>query len=55
MGQDEESLQDKIVDLLAAGTRFIWVVRLTGPRRVEVHELDRPMRTVSAGEELRAP
>lgn len=35
-GQDEEELKAKIAELLAAGTRFVWVVRLTGPRRVEV-------------------
>lgn len=55
VGQDEESLQDKIRDLLGAGTCFVWVVRLVGPRRVEVYEPDRPVRTVTAGEELRAP
>ncbi len=54
-GQDEEKLQEKIRDLLAAGTRFIWVVRLVGPRRVEVYEPQRPVRTLVAGEQLRAP
>lgn len=54
-GQDEPKLQDKIRDLLGAGTRFVWVVRLVGPRRVEVYEPDQPVRTVTAGEELRAP
>jgi hypothetical protein len=37
-GQDEEELQDRISDLLSRGTRFVWVVRLVGPRRVEIHE-----------------
>src|SRR5579864_5795900 len=32
-GQDEAELQKKIGELLAAGTKWIWVVRLTGPRR----------------------
>ncbi|WP_437648657.1 Uma2 family endonuclease [Sorangium sp. So ce362] len=36
--QDEAELQRKIEDLLAAGTRWVWVVRLQGTRRVEVHE-----------------
>ncbi len=55
VGQDEEKLRQKIHDLLAAGTRFIWVVRLVGPRRVEVHEPEKHTRTVSPGEELHAP
>ncbi|WP_437815762.1 Uma2 family endonuclease [Sorangium sp. So ce1078] len=37
-GQDEVELQLKIEELLAAGTRWVWVVRLDGMRRVEVHE-----------------
>ncbi|WP_437611801.1 Uma2 family endonuclease [Sorangium sp. So ce834] len=37
-GQDEAELQRKIEELLAAGTRWVWVVRLHGTRRVEVHE-----------------
>jgi hypothetical protein len=55
VGQNEEKLQEKIVDLLAAGTRYLWVVRLTGPRRVEVHEQGKKMRTVSPGKLLSAP
>ena len=39
-GQDEAKLQEKIADLIGAGTRWIWVVRLLGPRRVEIHEAD---------------
>ncbi|MCC6559183.1 MAG: Uma2 family endonuclease [Polyangiaceae bacterium] len=54
-GQDESELQRKIEELLAAGTRFVWVVRLVGPRRVEVHEKGRAMRLAQPGEELRAP
>lgn len=54
-GQDETELADKISELLAAGTRFIWVVRLTGPRRVEVHEAGKAVRLAVPGEELRAP
>jgi hypothetical protein len=54
-GQDEAQLAVKIRDLLEAGTRFVWVVRLTGPRRVEVHEAGQPMRIVRPGTELEAP
>ncbi|MFT3764022.1 MAG: Uma2 family endonuclease [Minicystis sp.] len=55
VGQNEEDLQAKITDLLAAGTRFLWVVRLSGPRRVEVHEPGKKMRIVQPGQHLTAP
>ncbi|WP_437659365.1 Uma2 family endonuclease [Sorangium sp. So ce1182] len=55
VGQDEEKLQEKIVDLLAAGTRLLWVVRLNGPRRVEVHEPRKAVRVVLPGQVLSAP
>ncbi|MEJ7733288.1 MAG: Uma2 family endonuclease [Polyangiaceae bacterium] len=54
-GQDEEKLAEKIADLLAEGTRFVWVVRLVGKRRVEVHEPGKPVTTVGPGEVLQAP
>jgi Uma2 family endonuclease len=54
-GQDEEKLREKIRDLLGAGTQYIWVVRLEGPRRVEVHTPSAKMRVVRAGGELTAP
>lgn len=54
-GQDEAELQIKIQELFAAGTRYLWVVRLTGPRRVEVHEPGKRMRIANPGEELEAP
>lgn len=54
-GQDEDELAAKIEDLLAAGTMYVWVVRLNGPRRVEVHEPDQPMRKALPGTELEAP
>ena len=54
-GQDEADLRVKIKELLDAGTRFVWVVRLTGPRRVEIHEPDRKMHSARPGEKLRAP
>jgi Uma2 family endonuclease len=55
VGQDEDALQQKIRDLIGAGTKYLWVVRLTGPRRVEVHEPGKKMRTVSPGKMLTAP
>lgn len=54
VGQDEEELQTKISELLEAGTRLIWVVRLTGPRRVEVYEPGKKMRLVTGDDELDA-
>ncbi|MCC7540914.1 MAG: Uma2 family endonuclease [Deltaproteobacteria bacterium] len=54
-GQDEEQLQTKIADLLGAGTRWVWVVRLVGPRRVEVYERGAPPRTMGPGALLEAP
>ena len=55
VGQDEEKLEERIADLLEAGTKFLWVVRLTGPRRVEVHEPGKNVRTVLPGKLLMAP
>lgn len=54
-GWDEGELADKIEDLLAAGTRFYWVVRLAEPRRVEVHQPGKAMTIANPGDELRAP
>jgi len=54
-GQDEAELRAKIDDLLRGGTKYLWVVRLAGPRRVEVYEQGKPMRVALPGEELRAP
>ncbi|MCC6216079.1 MAG: Uma2 family endonuclease [Polyangiaceae bacterium] len=54
-GQDEADLALKASQLLAAGTRYLWVVRLTGPRRVEVHEPGKPVRVVPADGVLTAP
>jgi hypothetical protein len=53
--QDEAELQKKIEELLGAGTKHVWVVRLVGPRRVEIHEKGRAMRTALPGEDLTAP
>ncbi len=54
-GQDEAELQDRVADLLAAGMRFVWVVRLVGPWRVEVYVKDQPVRTYGADDSLLAP
>lgn len=54
-GQDERELQDKVAELLAAGTRLVWVVRLLGPQRVEVHRPDGPMKLFTASDQLEAP
>ena len=53
-GQDERELRDKIAELLAAGTRLVWVVRLVGPQRVEVHRPDGPMKLYTASDQLEA-
>ena len=54
-GQDEEDLQRKITELLKNGTRQIWVVRLIGPRRVEVYAPEQPLRIMGPGDLLDAP
>jgi hypothetical protein len=54
-GQDEKELAGKIAELLGAGTQKVWIVRLSGPRRVEVHERGKGTRFVHPGEELTAP
>jgi len=55
VGQDEADLQGKIQTLLAAGTRYVWVVRLTGVRRVEVHASRMPHYLAYPGQFLEAP
>lgn len=54
-GQDEAELQQKIREMLAAGTQIFWVVRLTGTIHVEVHTRSEPMRLVALDGELSAP
>jgi Uma2 family endonuclease len=54
-GQDEGELEKKIAELLGAGTKHVWVVRLVGPRRVEIHEPGRRVRLAKPGDELTAP
>ncbi len=55
VGQDEVALRAKIDELLAAGTKHIWVVRLGGERRVEVYEPAKRMRQVTGAGVLEAP
>lgn len=54
-GQDESDLRVKIRALLAGGTRWVWVVRLTGAPRVEVHEPGLPMQILGMDQTLTAP
>ena len=54
-GQDEAELEQKIAQLLAAGTLAVWVVRLTLPRRVEVHEAGQEPRVVGIDGSLELP
>ena len=53
--QDEVRLQDKIVQFLAGGTRWVWVVRLIGPRRVEVYAPGAGVAVLGPGQVLHAP
>jgi Uma2 family endonuclease len=53
--QDLADLRVKIQQLHAAGTRWVWVVRLAGMRRVEVHEKGQPTKTYTYGQILTAP
>jgi Uma2 family endonuclease len=54
-GTQEADLRDKIKALTARGTRWVWVVRLVGPRRVEVYEDGARTRTALPGSLLEAP
>lgn len=53
-GQDEAALASKIADLLRHGTQQIWVVRLSGLPRVEIHSPG-GMRLADLSESLRVP
>lgn len=55
VGQDEAERGRKIKDLMSAGTRFVWVVRLVGPQRVEVYEAGKSPRLCGLGDQLEAP
>ncbi|MEA3639189.1 MAG: Uma2 family endonuclease [Lamprobacter sp.] len=55
VGQDEQELEAKIAELLEHGTQQIWVVRLVGPRRVEVRRRNQPLQVLGPGDLLSAP
>jgi len=52
---DERDLARKIAQLLAAGSELVWVVRLGGERRVEVHRSGVPVAVARAGQSVAAP
>jgi Uma2 family endonuclease len=54
-GQDEKELVEKIAELLAHGTKFVWVVRLSGIPHVEVHQPKMTPRIVDLDGVLEAP
>ena len=54
-GRDERDLQRKIRELLGAGSRLVWVVRLGGEPRVEVHRRGAAPSVKYAGDVLDAP
>ncbi len=53
--QDEQELEAKIAELLDHGTQLVWVVRLLGPRRVEVRRPNQPLQVLGPGGLLSAP
>lgn len=53
--QRENELQERIADLLEGGTKLLWVVRLSGERRVEIHRPGEEVQVARAGERLLAP
>ena len=54
-GDDEVALAEKIADLLKAGTRLVWVVRLGSQPCVEVHQSKQPVQVYRPGQLLEAP
>lgn len=54
VGQDEVELMEKVRELLEKGTRYLWIVRMIGPRRVEVWTAE-GMRIANEGDVLTAP
>lgn len=55
VGQDKDELSRKVSEFLELGTKFIWVVHLVGPLRVDVHEPGLPVRTIPGDGVLTAP
>lgn len=54
-GGDEADLARKVAELLGAGTELVWLVRLGGERRVEVHRAGEAAVVKHTGDELEAP
>lgn len=54
-GTDESDLARKVEELLGAGTQAVWVVRLAGERRVEVHRAGTSVMVKRTGDVLDAP
>lgn len=54
-GQDTQEMETKISELLAHGTRLVWIVHLVGPHRVEVRRPDAPTEVLGPGDSLQAP
>ncbi len=53
--RDEEDLEQRIRDLIDGGVRLVWVARLVGPHRIEVHAPGQPVRRISKEADLTAP
>lgn len=53
--QDPEDLARFVFELLTAGTRWVWVVRLGGPARVDVHSFAVMKQSYFSGERIPAP
>lgn len=53
--QDREDLARFVFELLTAGTRWVWVVWLGGPARVDVHSFAVLKRSYASGERIPAP
>jgi len=54
-GASERALERKIAELLGAGTAMVWVVRLGGLRRVDVHRQGGGVDVKHPGDTLEAP
>jgi hypothetical protein len=54
-GTKESDLQTKIEEFFGAGARWVWVVRLLGPRRVEVYSSPTDVTVHTGDDELLAP
>lgn len=53
--QDKEDLARFVFEMLTAGSRWVWVVRLGGPWQIDVYSFAELKRTYRAGERIAAP